>query len=176
MKNNIVQIVSYNCQGLQSPEKRRDVFDYLKSKNYNIYCLQDTHFTEKDEISIKNLWGGECVFNSYRSNQRGVAILFNNNFEHKILNNIKDQNGNLLAINLIIEGKNVTLINIYSPNNDCPTFFSKVSDVIENFDNQSIIITGDYNLVQNQDLDTYNYCNVNNPKAKEKILEIKKKL
>lgn len=53
MKNNIVQIVSYNCQGLQSPEKRRDVFDYLKSKNYIIYCLQDTHFTEKDEISIK---------------------------------------------------------------------------------------------------------------------------
>ena len=56
-------------------------------------------------------------------------------------------------------GKNVTLINIYIPNNDCATFFSKVSDVIENFDNQSIIITVHYNLVQNQDLDTYNYCN-----------------
>ena len=42
MKNNILQIVSYNCQGLNSVEKRRDVFDYLKSKNCNIYSLQDS--------------------------------------------------------------------------------------------------------------------------------------
>jgi hypothetical protein len=42
MKNNILQIVSYNCQGLNSVEKLRDVFDYLKSKNCNIYSLQDT--------------------------------------------------------------------------------------------------------------------------------------
>ena len=47
MRDNILQIVSYNCQGLNSVEKRRDVFNYLKSKNGNIYCLQDTHFTDK---------------------------------------------------------------------------------------------------------------------------------
>ena len=65
MTNNILQIVSYNCQGLNSAEKRRDVFNYLKTKNCNIYCLQDTHFTEKDEPMIKNLWGGDCIFNSF---------------------------------------------------------------------------------------------------------------
>ena len=35
-----------------------------------------------------------------------------------------------------------------------------------------MIITGDFNLVQDQELDTYNYRNVNNPKAKEKVIEI----
>ena len=157
---------------MNSIEKRRDVFDYLKSKKCNIYCLQDTHFTENDERNIRNLWGGDCIFNSYSSNQRGVAILFNNNFEYKILKTKKDDCGNLLGIDIEIEGTKITIINIYGPNNDTPSFYNKVSEFIEHFDNQSIIMTGDYNLVQDQNLDTYNYLCINNPKAKEKVLDM----
>ena len=40
-----LKILSVNCQGLRNTSKRRDVFDMLKSKNCNIYCIQDTHFT-----------------------------------------------------------------------------------------------------------------------------------
>jgi exonuclease III len=105
MKNNVLQIVSYNCQGLSSVEKRRDVFDYLKSKNCNIDCLQDTHFTKNDETAIKNQWGGECIFSSFASNQRGVAILLSNHFEYRILNTKKDDCGNLLRVDIEIGGK-----------------------------------------------------------------------
>ena len=45
--------------------------------------------------------------------------------------------------------------------------------MIETLNNPSVVITGDYNLVQNQSLDTYNYQNINNPKAKEKVLDLK---
>ena len=172
MRNNILQIVSYNCQGLNSVEKRRDVLNYLKSKKGNIYCLQDTHFTTKDECSIRNLWEGDCIFNSFSSNQRGVAILINKNFEYKIIKTKNDDHGNLLAIDIEIEHKKITLINLYGPNNDSPEFFNKVSDIIENFNNQTVIIAGDYNLVQNQSLDTHNYRNINNPKAKDKVLDL----
>ena len=172
MKTEQIQIVSYNCRGLNSLEKRRDVLDYLKSKNCNIYCLQDTHFTEKDQQSVQNLWGGECVFNSFSSSQRGVAILFNKNFEYKILEMKKDQDGNLLGLNIKLEENKITLITVYGPNTDSPDFYNKVSEVIEDFKNESIIITGDYNLVQNQTLDTYNYQNVNNPKAKDKVHDL----
>jgi hypothetical protein len=52
-------------------------------------------------------------FNSFASNQRGVAIFFKNNFEFKI-NQVKtDDNDNLLGIDLNIEDKRITLINIY---------------------------------------------------------------
>ena len=64
------------------------------------------------------------------------------------------------------------MICLYGPNKDSPEFYSRVSDTIEDLNNQSVLITGDYNLVQNQNLDTYNYQNVNNPKAKEKVLNI----
>ena len=112
MKNNILQIVSYNCQGLNSVEKRRDVFDYLKSKNCNIYCLQDTPLNKNDETAIRNQWGGKCIFNSFASNQRGAAILLSNNFEYKILNKKKEKDdcGNLLGVDIEIEGKKNPLL------------------------------------------------------------------
>lgn len=64
------------------------------------------------------------------------------------------------------EGKRITLKSLYCPNKDSSEFYISVSDTIENLNNQSFIITGDYNLVQNQNLDTNNYRNVNNPNAK----------
>jgi hypothetical protein len=70
-----------------------------------------------------------------------------------------------------LKGKKITLINIYGPNNDTPLFYNKDSETIEYSNNQSIILTGDYNLVQNQRLDTYNCVGINNSKAKDKVLE-----
>ena len=48
---------------------------------------------------------------------------------------------------------------MYGPNNDTPLFYIKVSETIEYSYWQN------YNLVQNQSLDTYNFVGINNPKA-----------
>ncbi len=172
MKSNSLKVVSCNCQGLNSDEKRRDVFDYLKSKQCGIYCLQDTHFVAQDESKIRNEWGGECIFNFYTSNQRGVAILFSTDLEFKIQKTVQDDNGNILGVELLIEGKTITLITVYGPNVDNPQFYSKVSEIIQNFDNHLTVVVGDFNLVLNQEMDTFNYININNPRAKEKVLDI----
>ena len=173
MKGQDIKIVSYNCQGLNMKEKRRDVLDYLKSKKFNIYCLQDTHFSEEDEVFVKNLWGGECYFSSFSSNQRGVAILLSANFDFKVHKSKRDKGGNLLGLEIEIEGKKFTLINLYGPNVDTPHFYDSVSDVIDNFNNHFHILCGDFNLVQNFDLDTSNYININNPRAREKVISMK---
>ena len=81
MNNNSISFVSSNCQGLGSPEKRMDVFDYYKSKQFNFVCLQDCHFTPEKELIIRNQTDFDCYFNSYKSNARGVCILINKNFE-----------------------------------------------------------------------------------------------
>lgn len=39
-------------------------------------------------------------------------------------------------------------------------------------DIEYFILCGDFNLVLNPDVDTYNYISINNPKAREKLLEI----
>ena len=90
----VVTIASLNCQGLGNPQKRRDVFHYLREKRFSICFLQDTHITEKLTRYVTAEWGYKAYFSTYTSQSRGVAILFNNSFEFKILKVIKGEDGN----------------------------------------------------------------------------------
>ena len=99
MPDNQIRFVSMNCRGLGDSRKRRDVFHFLRDKKYSICLLQDTHFQKSMEGMIKNEWGFEIFFASFSSNSRGVAVLFNNNFEFKINNIYKDINGNWMIYN-----------------------------------------------------------------------------
>ena len=149
-----VKIMSLNCQGLSGREKRKDVLNFLKGKKYSIYCLQDTHFTKQEEKLIRSIWGYECIFNSFSSNSRGVAIFLNNNFEYKIHNISRSNDGNKLVLDIFMMEKRVTLINTYCPNRDTPDFFSEVSKDIDVINIESIIWVGDFNLVLDQKMDT----------------------
>ena len=84
-----------------------------------------------------------------------MCILFNNNIEYKILRSNADQEGNLLILDLEIEGQHISLVNIYGPNDDMPIFYQTMYEAIEEFANEKVIICGDFNLVQSQDLDGY---------------------
>ena len=69
-------IFSQNCRGgLSVASKRRDLFQYVRSKQYNIICLQDTHVNKNLESFIKAEWGYEAYFSSYTTNSRGVMTL-----------------------------------------------------------------------------------------------------
>lgn len=158
--------MSLNCQGLGNRQKRRDVFHYLKQKDYSIYCLQDTHFENKMEKYVNSEWGYKAFFASFRSNSRGVAILFNNNFEFQIKRVKRDTNGNYIIIHFCAMEKEFVLVNVYGPNKDNPQFYKELSELIKNNGNQNIIAVGDWNLVMDPNLDYDNYKHVNNPKAK----------
>lgn len=149
-----------------------DVFEFYRKKGYSILCLQDTHFITESEPIIESQWGYQCIFNSYKSNARGVCLLFNNSFEFHIHNIKKDGEGNFLAVDLTIEETRVTLVNIYGPNSDQPGFYENIRNIFLELDNEYFILCGDFNLVLNPDIDTYNYKYINNPKAREKLLEI----
>lgn len=168
-----LRIISYNTQGLQGIQKRMDIFDYLKNKGCHIYCLQDTHFTYDDEANIRDQWvNSNCIFSNYRSNARGVAILFGNTLEYKIHRKIIDSDGNNIILDLTVHNKKITIVNPYGPNNDSPNFFQHILNCIDDIDTDETIICGDFNCVQNPELDYYNYKGINNAKAREKVLEI----
>ena len=165
-------MLALNCQRQGDSEKQKDVLNYLKCKQFDIYCLQDTHFTYDLEPYIESQWGHKSLFNSFISNSRGVAIiLFNNTFEYKIHIMKSDKSGYFIILDITLNRKKITLINIYGPNNDNPSFFLNILKTIEEFKNDEYIICGDFNLVLNQDLDTKNYLHINHPKAREKLIE-----
>lgn len=169
----MAKILSVNCQGLGSREKRLDVFSYLKDKNCNIYCLQDTHFTKQSEKFIRAQWGNDCLFSFGTSNSRGVAILFSKNTDYKIHSHTACPNGNYIIADITLENKRLTLINIYGPNDDSPEYFQNIIDLAQTFNNDEMIWCGDFNVVQNPEKDCYNYVSVNNKKSLDKIAEIK---
>ena len=98
--------------------------EYLKDKNFHIYCLQDTHFTDK----IKVQWGKDYVMSTFRSNARGVAILFGNDIELSIHKQVIDEGGNFIILDITIFKQILTLVNLYGPNEDDPMllFFFKI--------------------------------------------------
>ena len=132
-------MLTLNCQGLGDSEKRKDVLNYLKCKQFDIYCLQDTHFTYDSEPYIESQWRYTFLFNSFTSNSRGVTILFNNTFEYKIHRMKFDKSGNFVILDITLNKKKITLINTYGPNIDTPIFFLNILKTIEEFQNDEYI-------------------------------------
>jgi len=173
---NSVKILSMNCRGLNGKQKRRDVIHYLRGKNASIICLQDVHFEPKLEMMVKAEWGGDAYFSSYASNSRGVAILLHNMLDYKVYSTKVDKNGNWVILDISINSIRVTLVSIYGPNEDNPDFYENIKKIVEEFDNAHCIFCGDWNLVQDQELDTSNYIRLNNPKARESVINMKNDL
>ena len=135
-----------------------------------VSILQETHFTKKEENYIRSQWGFECYYNSFSSQQKGVAILFNN-FEFKYVCMQSDNEGSLLILDVFIGEKQLTFINVYGPNRDTPDFYKNLLNKLSTCDNP-VVMAGDFNLVLNQEMDTYNYTSLNNPSARNVVLEM----
>lgn len=121
--DNKLNIFSMNCRGLGDKKKRLDIFNWCKRKKYNIVCLQDTHFDDSMENTVKNEWGFDAVLSTYKSNARGVGIFLCNNFQYELHRSKVDVEGNYVILDITIEGKRVTLVSLYGPNTDKPSFF-----------------------------------------------------
>jgi exonuclease III len=170
---NSVSLVSINTRGLGDKTKRIDILKRIKEQRTQIACLQDIHIDMKMQNIVRAEWGLDIFFSSYTSNARGVAILLNNNFEYTVHNSKSDSNGNFIAIDLTIENyTRLTLLNLYGPNTDSPEFYTNIKSVITDFENDNIIICGDWNLVLNPEKDTFNYKTINNPKARAEVLAL----
>jgi hypothetical protein len=61
------------------------------------------------------------------------------------------------------------LVAIYDPNNDNTDFFQSLQSKMCLNENTSVIVVGDWNVVQNYDKDTINYQSENNRRAQVKV-------
>ena len=98
------------------------------------------------------------------------------NTDYKKHSHISDPDGNYIIVDLTIDDNRLTLVCLYGPNKDCPEFFTTIIRHIGTLNNNTSILCGDFNVVQDPDLDYYNYCGINNKISHEKILEIKENL
>ena len=162
-----VSIASFNCQGLQNKDKRYDI-NYLKNTGAKVIYLQDIHLTNSDLHWIKTIWKGEIFLNGCKTNARDVAVLISKKVSHYESN----ATGNMLLLDMIISDEKIQLIGIYGPNTDDYSFFNKISNLLQDHEQDYAIWCGDFNITLNPDLDSYNFVNVNNSKSRNTLLNI----
>ena len=158
-----LRIESLNGRGLRDRTKRCDVFVRAKARHTDILFLQETHWTETDYTDLKKDWNIEIIISGNSTTARGTAILFNKTFEYKIHNTIIDKNGRytILDIEIALIGR-ITIGSIYAPNENIEPFIDDLFEKINNINNVFHIIGGDWNMIQDFNMDTYNYEKWNN--------------
>ena len=157
-------MMSVNVRGLRDATKRRSIFNFYR-KRAKILLFQESHSELSDEEIWRNEWGGEILFSHGETNSRGVCILLPREMNFTVSKVDKDEQGRLIICQINIQENNITLVNIYAPNEDDPVFFQTVIKRLENFTENKIVM-GDYNLVINPELDRLQ-STYNNHKAAE---------
>ena len=66
----------------------------------------------------------------------------------------------------------INIINIYAPNPDSPEFFNEIQKITQNNKADYNIICVDFTLVLDPTKDCKNYTSVNNPRARNKVIEM----
>ena len=165
-----LRIESLNVRGLRDRYKRCDIFDRAKLRHTDILFLQETHWTENDYTDLKDDWNIELIISGTSTASKGTAILLNKTFEYKIHNTITDINGRytIIDIEITLIGR-ITLCSVYAPNDHIEIFVEELFDKISTINNVFHIIGGDWNMIQDFNLDTYNYEKWNNKKASTKL-------
>ena len=166
MTNNICTL---NVKGLNNKIKREKVFTYLEQENFSVCLLQETHLPLKNKNAYENEWGGKCFFSGTSSNSAGVCILINPTVHHVILEYEDIVPGLIQAIEISIENKVVTILNIYGPNDDDISLFDKLLNYVSINNHKSFIIGGDFNTVLNYKVDKKNGREITHKKCNNKL-------
>ena len=124
--------------------------NWIREKKASICMLQEDHCIDETNYLWRAEWGYEPVFTSYESNKAGVCFLFDNNFNFQFQRVYTDPARRFIICDIKVNEKPLTLANIYTPNEDNPSFFQDFLAHFVDFKCEDIIISGDFNLVMDQ--------------------------
>ena len=147
-------VASYNVDGLKDPNKRKQIFDFLSQKPYDIILVQEVHVQETDIKQWKLEWKGFSIWNpGLTSKTCGSGILINQNKQVTVIDYKKDEQGRVINIKIDFQQQHFQIANLYAP--DRPhlreNFFHILSSYL--FDDCPLIMGGDFNMVEDERLD-----------------------
>ena len=147
------KLCSLNVRGLGNKQKREQIYQWLKDQHFSICLLQETHLISNDSPLLENEWKGQCFFSGKYSNKLGVCILIDPNLNCNVTKHIEIIPGRVQALEMTICEKEVIILNIYGPNDDDVTVFNNILTYLNENDDKSFIIGGDFNTVIDSNID-----------------------
>ena len=123
----------------------------------DIFVLLDTRTSPEDTTRLQKKQKCVSIFNSLKSNARGIAVFFKDSIAPKDVQIINVIPGNLSYVTFTAFDKNYLAIALYCPNKDDPDFYRQHVFNITNFPAHNFAMwAGDWNLVLDQKKDTKN--------------------
>lgn len=163
-----INVCTFNVKGLANKDKRTRVFEWLKTNNYSVCCLQELHCVKSDISVWQNQWKNQLFLSGNSSNSTGVGILLNINVDYNILQYQEIVEGRLQLLEIEINGNRFSIINVYAPNNNSLHFLNCVENLMIEQRCNSLIVCGDFNVVMDYSLDKLNgVANTNLPCSKK---------
>lgn len=148
-----VSLASVNCNGLRDKSKLVNMFSSFSLKKFDIICLQETFWDDYFVDSFVNFkWDGDIYLSNADNFRKGVAVLFNKNFDGKVLSAREIVKGRALELCIEIDDHDCYIYNIYAPCGflERRLFFEKLNLVLGNNANCDYMVFGDFNCVSNQ--------------------------
>ncbi len=103
--------------------KLKQVLDRIKQLEVNIIFLQETHLLREDTSRVSKRWPGQVFSAPYTSHAWGVMICIHKLVPFQMQKQYVDPRGRFIILNGLIMNTKVTLISIYTPNEDDPSFY-----------------------------------------------------
>jgi exonuclease III len=74
------------------------------------------------DITKRFLYRGYNFIHNSRDNSRGVGILISKKLDYTVHGEFRDMDGNILLLDITIQGVRMTIGSVYGPNNDNEDF------------------------------------------------------
>ena len=177
------KLISNGVKGIQSFEKRLNIFEYLKNKSSpnSILFLQETHSTKEMKLDGMMILLFRYIIPTINLIHAVFLLLFLCSITYTVSGKASHKHEKTLIIEALIDDTEFFLINLCNANteNDQRTTFSELTNLLENFvltKNIPIIFAGDFHLFFDRNLE----IKVGNPCLKKqsfsKLLHKKEKL
>ena len=140
-----ISINTLNINGLNAPNKRHRLVEWIQQQDLYKCCLQETHFRPRDTYRLK-VRGQKKIFNANGNQKKArVAILISDKIDFKIKSITRDKEGNYIMINGSIQKGDITVVNIYAPNIGAPQYIRQMLTAIKGEIDSNTIIVGEFN-------------------------------
>ena len=136
-----ISIITLNVNGLNAPNKRHRLVEWIQKQDPYICCLQETHFRSRDTYRLK-AGGRKMVFHANGNQKKaGVAIPISDKIDFKI-KTVMRQKGLYIMIKGSIQEEDITIVNIYAPKIGTPQYIRQILTAIKREIDINTIIEG----------------------------------
>lgn len=124
-KRQYIQVVTINVNGLNSPNKRNQLAEWIKKRDLTIYFIQETYLNQKEIHKLKVKGWKTILYTTGTLKKAQVAILFANdaNFKPQLIK------GDKKSHYILVKGKlqeEITVINMNAPNTSSPNYIKQI--------------------------------------------------